>query len=99
MQILSTAQTANSTGLRLGGAWVHELAHDLVNLERSTNKCFSAPPNGSGLLFLSGSEAKLDFLYNPVSEYYTYPSIILEFYFEANNTWYYTYNTCINTWI
>ena len=30
----------------------------------------------------------LDFLYNPVSEYYTYPSIILEFYFVANNTWY-----------
>ena len=41
----------------------------------------------------------LDFLYNPVSEYHTYPSIILGFYFEANNTWYYTYNTCINTWI
>ena len=32
--------------LSLGGAWVHELAHDLVNLERSSNRCFSAPPMG-----------------------------------------------------
>ena len=40
----------------------------------------------------------LDFLYNPVSEYYTYPSIIPKFYFEANNAWYYTYNACANAY-